>query len=121
MKKMLLIEDEKILAEMYKERLIREGFVVFLAFASREGLELAKKEKPDLIVLDILLPGENGIAFLEWLRKEPELAVIPVVAFSNYDDPATKKQAAKLGVKEYLIKTNYTPREIVEKIKEYLR
>jgi len=120
MKKILLIEDEKILAEMYKEKFTQAGFKVFLTLDARKGLKLAKKEKPDLVILDILLPRENGIIFLNWLRKEKEIASIPVVAFSNYDDPETKKQAAKLGVKEYLIKTNYTPSEIVAKIKQLL-
>ena len=120
MKKILLIEDEKILAEMYKEKFTQTGFEVFLAFESKEGLALAKKERPDLIVLDVLLPRENGIVFLARLRKEPEISSIPVVAFSNYDDSVTKKQADKLGVKDYLIKTSYTPSEIVEKIKQLL-
>ena len=121
MKKILLVEDEKILAEMYRDRFSQAGFEVFLAFESREGLALAKKERPDLIILDLLLPRENGIIFLNWLRKDPEIASIPVVAFSNYDDPETKRQAFKLGVKDYLIKTSYTPQEIVEKIKGYLK
>ena len=121
MKKILLIEDEKILAEMYREKFSQAGFKVFLALEAKEGIKLAKKEGPDLIVLDILLPRENGIVFLNWLRKDQEIASIPVVAFSNYDDPATKREAAKLGVKEYLIKTSYTPQEIVEKIKNYLK
>jgi DNA-binding response OmpR family regulator len=120
MKKILLIEDEKILAEMYRDKWTKAGFKVFLAFDSEEGLALAKKEKPDLIVLDILLPKENGIAFLSQLRKEPEISSIPVVAFSNYDDPETKREAIRLGAKDYLIKTNYTPSEIVAKIKGYL-
>lgn len=121
MKKILLIEDEKILAEMYRDKFSQAGFEVFLAFEAKEGLALAKKEKPDLIVLDILLPKENGITFLNWLRKDQEISSIPVVAFSNYDDPETKRQAARLGVKDYLIKTSYTPQEIIKKIKEYLR
>ena len=121
MKKILIIEDEKILVEMYKDRFVQEGFEVFLAFDSKEGLEMAKKEKPDLIVLDILLPKENGITFLTWLRKTPEISSLAVVAFSNYDDPETKKQALQLEVKDYLIKTNYTPKEIVDKIKNYLK
>ena len=108
------------MAEMYKEKFTQAGFKVFLTLDARKGLKLAKKEKPDLVILDILLPRENGIIFLNWLRKEKEIASIPVVAFSNYDDPETKKQAAKLGVKEYLIKTNYTPSEIVAKIKQLL-
>jgi len=120
MKKILLIEDEKILAEMYRDKFTQAGLKVYLAFDSKEGLALAKKERPDLIVLDILLPKENGIVFLTWLRKEPEISSIPVLAFSNYDDPETKKQAAKLGVKDYLIKTSYTPSEIVAKVKQLL-
>ena len=63
MKKILLIEDEKILAEMYQDKFTQAGFEVFLAFESKTGLILAKKKKPDLIVLDILLPRENGITF----------------------------------------------------------
>jgi len=121
MKKILIIEDEKILAEMYRDKFAEAGFEVFLAFESREGLEIAKKEKPDLIVLDILLPTENGLVFLSWLKKDPEISSIPVVAFSNYDDPETKKQAFKLGVKDYLIKTNYTPQEVVNKVKSHLK
>jgi DNA-binding response OmpR family regulator len=120
MKKILIIEDEIILAEMYKEKLEKEGFKVFLASEIEEGIEIAKKEKPDLILLDILLPRENGVSFLEKIKKE-EIKDIPVVAFSNYDDPETKKRVFELGVREYLIKANYTPKEIVEKIKNYLK
>jgi two-component system alkaline phosphatase synthesis response regulator PhoP len=121
MKKILIIEDEKILAEMYREKLEMEGFKVSLAFDVKEGVEMAKKERPDLILLDILLPVENGISFLRKQKEDKEISKIPVIAFSNYDDPRTKKEAMELGVKEYLIKTNYTPSEIIEKIKKYLK
>lgn len=120
MKKILIIEDEKILAEMYKEKFEKEGFEVFLAFDTKEGLELAKKEKPDLILLDILLPVENGVSFLKKQKEDSEISSIPVIAFSNYDEPKTKKEALSLGVKKYLIKTDYTPEEIVKIIKEEL-
>jgi two-component system alkaline phosphatase synthesis response regulator PhoP len=121
MKKILIIEDEKLLAEMYKDKLEIEGFKVFLAFSVKEGIELAKREKPDLILLDILLPMENGLSFLERRKKEEDIAQIPVIAFSNYQDQRTKKEALEKGVKEYLIKTDYTPKEIIEKIKNYLK
>jgi two-component system alkaline phosphatase synthesis response regulator PhoP len=121
MKKILIIEDEKILAEMYKEKLEMEGFKVSLAFDVKEGIEMAKKERPDLILLDILLPVENGVSFLRKQKEDKEISEIPVIAFSNYDDPRTKKEAMELGVKEYLIKTNYTPTEIIEKIKKCLK
>ena len=120
MKKILLIEDEKILAEMYQDKFIKAGFEILLAFDSKEGLEMAKKERPDLIILDILLPRENGITFLKWLRNEPKVSSMIVVAFSNFDDPKIKIEAANLGVKDYLIKTDYTPQEFIKKIKGYL-
>lgn len=122
MKKILIIEDEKILAEMYKEKLEMSGFKVLLAENCEKGLELVKKEKPDLILLDILLPGEeNGISFLKKLKENSEASQISIIAFSNYDDPKIKKEAILFGAKEYLIKTDYTPKEIVEKVKKYLK
>jgi two-component system response regulator VicR len=120
-KKILIVEDEKILADMYYERFVQAGFEVVMACSAEEGIEAALKEKPDLILLDILLPRENGISFLGKLRKNPETASTKVVAFSNYDDPATKKEAFEFGVKDYLIKTDYTPQEIIEKVKSYLK
>lgn len=119
--KILLVEDEQILSEMYRDKFIQAGFETFLAFDARQGLCLAKKEKPDLIILDILLPRENGISFLEKLRKDRKVGSTAVVAFSNYDDPETAKRALDLGVKEYLIKTNFTPAQIIRKIRGYLK
>jgi len=118
--KILIIEDEKILAEMYYDVFVQSGFKVFSATEAKQGLEMAKKEKPDLIILDILLPRENGISFLEWQKKDPEVASIPVVVFTNYDELDTEKKAKKLGVKGYLIKANFTPQQFVLKIKNYL-
>jgi len=119
-KKILIIEDEKILAEMYKDRFSEEGFRVALAGSSEEGFNLLQKETPDLILLDILLPKANGISFLKKIKEQSKLSSIPVVAFSNYDEPKTKKEAESFGVKEYLLKTDFTPQDLVNKIKGYL-
>ena len=116
----LVIEDERILAEMYRDKLEMSGFKVYSAFDAEEGFEMTVKLKPNLILLDILLPRENGITFLEKMRKENEISFIPVIAFSNFDDSQTKVDAQKLNVKDYLIKTDYTPKEIVEKIIKYI-
>ena len=120
-KTILLIEDEKILGEMYQEKFTQAGFQVEWTKEAESGLEMAKRLKPDLIVLDILLPRGNGVAFLKGLRKDPEISSLRVVAFSTLDDPVIKKEAFALGIKDYLIKTNYTPQEITEKIREYLQ
>ncbi len=119
--KILIIEDEKILAEMYKDKFIQAGFEITLVYSSEEALKVLQKEKPDLILLDILLPRINGIGFLTRIKQNPELSSIPVIAFSNYDDAETKGEAFRLGVKDYLIKTSYTPQEIIDKVKSYLK
>ncbi|PIR90401.1 response regulator [bacterium (Candidatus Gribaldobacteria) CG10_big_fil_rev_8_21_14_0_10_33_41] len=120
MKKILIIEDEKILSSMYKEKFEMEGFEIFEAKDVIDGLKLAKKEKPDLVILDILLPGENGLSFLKAQKNEPSISKIPIIVFSNLDDPKTKEKADELGAKKYLIKANYEPRELVKIIKKYL-
>ena len=120
MRKILIIEDERVLFEMYRDKFVQAGFKVISAMEAKEGVEVAKKEKPDLIILDILLPRESGIFFLKKWKKDPDISSINVIAFSNYDDPETRKEAYKLGVKEYLIKTNYTPEEVLKKVEHYL-
>ena len=120
MKKILIVEDEIILGEMYKDKFEQAGLDVVLVESAEKALEITPKVKPDLILLDILLPKENGIYFLNEIKNRPEFSNIPIIAFSNYDDVDTKKEAYKLGVKEYLIKTAYTPQEIIEKVKNYL-
>lgn len=121
MPRILIVEDEKILAQMYKDKFEEEGFETALAFTCQEAVDFLKKEKPDLILLDILLPKENGINFLEKIKDMENAVGVPVVAFSNYDDPKTKKEAFTLGVKAYLIKTEYTPKELLEEIKKFLK
>jgi len=120
MKKILLIEDEKILSEMYQEKITKAGFYVVTAKEAEGGLEMARTEKPDLILLDMLLPRGNGLFFLSSLRNDPQIADLPVLVFSNFEDTETRREAERLGAKDYLIKTNHTPAEILEKIKSLL-
>jgi len=117
--KILLIEDEKEMAEMYRDKFREAGYRIVLAFTVQEGLKKAKREKPDLIILDILLPTENGISFLGKKKKDTEIAEIPVIVLSNYDEPRTRKEADNLGVEDYLIKTDFTPGALLKKIKKY--
>ena len=121
MPRILIVEDEKILAEMYKDKFDEEGFETDLAFSCEEAVDYLKSKKPDLILLDILLPKENGISFLKKMKEIDNVSEIPVVAFSNYDESRTKKEAFELGVKAYLIKTEYTPKEILEQVKKFLK
>lgn len=120
MAKILIIEDEKMLAEMYQDKFKSSGHEADLVFSSEEAFDYLKKEKPDLILLDILLPRDNGISFMKKIKELKTAENIPIVAFSNYDDPKTKKEALGLGAKTYLIKTRYTPSALLEEIKKYL-
>ncbi len=117
--KILIVEDEEVLAEMYRERFEAEGVEVDVSSSAEDALSYLDDKLPDVVLLDILLPRESGITLLEQMQ-ERELNV-PVVAFSNYDEEGTKKRAFQLGAEEYLIKTEYTPAEIVERVKPYLQ
>ena len=119
-KKILIVEDEGMLGEMYYDKFNQAGFQAVLVRSAEEGIKIISQIKPDLILLDILLPRLNGIDFMEWFKKKKDSFLTPVIAFSNYDDPETKKQAALLGVKEYLIKTNYTPQEVINRVNFHL-
>ncbi len=119
-KKILLVEDERILAKMYEDKLEEAGYKTDVMFSAEDALDYLINEKPDLILLDILLPRKNGVDFLESLKEIPGTSDIPVIGLSNYDDPVTKKKSFDLGIKEYLLKTQYTPKELISEIKKYL-
>lgn len=120
MKKILLIEDEEMLIRMYEDKFSRSGFEVITARTSEEGIDLAEKGQPDLIVLDIILPNESGLFFLKQIKNRNSSARnIPVIVFSNYDNPETEEAAKKFGIEDYIIKANHDPEEIVEKINNY--
>lgn len=121
MNKILIIEDEKILSQMYKNKFEKEGFEVFRAIDVEGGLDLAQKEIPDIVILDILLPRENGLVFLEKRREMESIKDIPVVIFSNFDDPESREKGMALGAKEYLIKSNHNPGNVVEIIKKHIK
>lgn len=119
--KILIIEDEQFLVEMYKTKLELENFQVISAFSSEQAISILRKNIPDLILLDILLPKKSGIVFLEETRKIKNLSKIPVIIFSNYDDPIARKKAKRLGVENYLIKTEFTPKQLLGKIKKHFK
>lgn len=121
MSKILIVEDEKLLREMYHDKFTESGFEVISVDSTEDAIEQVVKEKPDLILLDILLPRENGVSFLKHLKKDEKNGSIPVVVFSNFDDPETKREALGLGAKEYLIKANLTPQDIINKVENYVK
>ncbi|MFW5704181.1 MAG: response regulator [Patescibacteria group bacterium] len=115
----LIVEDEPLLRNAYQAKLEHEGFRVFLAENGKVGLELLQNVYPDIILLDMIMPEMNGLDFLE-IMKEKKLDAVPVIVLSNLDDDGNAKKVKKLGVKEFLIKSNITIQDIPDKIKKHL-
>jgi DNA-binding response OmpR family regulator len=118
--KILIVEDDNFLIKAYQIKFEREGFNVFIAMDGDEGLKVVNKEKPALIVLDLMLPKMNGFEFLKKIKSDESTKNIPVIALSNLGQRADQEKALSLGAVEYFIKTEHTLEEIVEKISKYL-
>ena len=117
--KILLTEDDPIVAELYRVRLDREGHDVAVAVDGQTALEAVRRERPELILLDIRMPRLSGIAVLEQLRADAELKELPVVMLTNYSDPEQVQRTRDLGIEGYLLKSRTTPRQLAEWIAEW--
>ncbi|HDJ30447.1 response regulator [bacterium] len=119
-KTILIIEDDKFLRDLITRKLSKEGYEVFVAVNGEEGLKKTKEKKPDLILLDLILPGIDGFEVLARIKKEPLIAKIPVIILSNLGQKEDIERGLQLGAVDYLIKAHFTPGEIIEKIKKFL-
>jgi two-component system alkaline phosphatase synthesis response regulator PhoP len=120
-KKILIVEDESVLQDALREFLLAENFAVVVASDGEMALKLAKSEKPDLILLDIILPKKNGFDVLSELKDDSVMKKIPIMLLTNLESADDVDKAFSLGVSTYLVKANYKLEEIVEKIKEMLK
>lgn len=121
MSKILLIEDDKFLRELIIQKLGKEGYDVSEAPEGESGLLKIKEERPDLVLLDLILPGIDGFEVLSRMKKDAELVSIPVIILSNLGQKDDVQKGMDLGAEDYLIKAHFTPGEIVEKIKVILK
>lgn len=120
MKKILIIEDDPFLSEMYTAKLTQSGFNVEVAYDGKEGLIKARTVKPDLILLDVVLPKMDGYEVLEEIKKDVNLRKTPVIFLTNLDQKDEVDKGVKLGARAYIIKARFTPSAVVDKIKEIL-
>jgi len=118
MKKILIIEDEEVLSNLLQKKLSQEGYQVDITGNGQKGLEKIRKNKPDLILLDIIMPKMGGFEVMEELHKDEELKDIPIIIISNSGQPVEIDRAKKLGVRDWLIKTNFDPQEVIDKVKK---
>lgn len=119
-KKILLIEDDLDIQKMYEDKLTFEGYEVLTSADGKEGLLLAKKNHPNLILLDIMLPkGMNGFDVLEEIKKDKDLQDIPVIVLTNLDSEADV--AEDVGADDYLVKANTELKHLISKIDSFLK
>jgi len=121
MKKILFVEDEAALQEAFGEVLKQAGYKVVMALDGEIGLRLAKSEKPDLILLDIILPKLHGFEVLKKLKKDKETEDIPVIVLTNLEKVEDVEKAIELGAKNYLVKTQYNLEEVISKIRKIIK
>jgi DNA-binding response OmpR family regulator len=119
-KKILIVEDDKFLRELIVKKLSSEGYEVPEAVNGEEGVKKIEEEKPDLVLLDLILPGMDGFEVLTQIKKNSELAQIPVIILSNLGQKEDIEKGLNLGAVDYLIKAHFTPNEIIEKVKKIL-
>lgn len=120
-KKIIIIEDDVFLGDVLAQKLKNEGLETMLVRDGGEGLEKIKSFKPDLILLDIILPGKNGYEILEAKQNDPSISDIPVIIVSNSGQPVEISRALKLGVKDYLVKAQFDPEEVLVKVRTQLK
>lgn len=118
MKKILFIEDEAHLQKLVSQQLEQEGFRILSALNGEIGLQKAKQELPDLILLDLILPKKDGFEVLHELKTQEKTKNIPVIILTNLETSADVQKALDLGAIIYLVKANYKLEEIIRKIKE---
>lgn len=120
-KKILIVEDDKFLRELIGQKLLKEGYDIVEAVDGEKGIKSAKDEKPDLILLDLILPGMDGFEVLTKIKEDSEIAEIPVIILSNLGQKDDIEKGLKMGAADYLIKAHFTPGEIIDKIKIVLK
>lgn len=119
--KILIVEDERSLMAPLRKKFKLEGFEVVEANDGEKGLELAKKENPDLILLDVVMPNMDGMTMLKKLRKEKKMKKTPVIFLTNLADVNYVNEAIDLDVFDYLVKSNWRIEDVVKKVKEKLK
>lgn len=120
MKKILFVEDEQALQRTMAEALKDQGYSVISALNGEDGLRLAQSEKPDLILLDLILPKKDGFSALTDLKGSEETKSIPVIVLTNLEGAADVDRALELGATTYLVKANYNLDDVLQKVRKAL-
>ena len=118
--KVLIVEDDKFLSEMYAAKLTEAGFEMEAAYDGQEGFRMIGDLKPDLVLLDIVLPKMDGFEILRQVKANPDLKNMKIVALTNLGQKEEVEKGLTLGADDYIIKAHFTPTEVVAKVKKLL-
>jgi len=116
----LVVEDDQFLRDLIVKKLEEEGLKTIQAIDGEEGLRLIRENKPDIVLLDLILPGIDGFEVLKQVKADVSLSDIPIIILSNLGQKDDIDRGVELGAKDYMIKAHFTPGEIVQKVKEVL-
>lgn len=119
-KKILIIEDEELMCNLLERKLNEEGYQASVAKDGAEGMKMIKEIKPDLVLLDIVMPNKNGFEVMDEMQADEKLKHIPIIVISNSGQPVEIDKAKELGAKDWLIKTEFDPQEVIEKVKKQI-
>ncbi len=120
-KNILIVEDDTFLQGLASTKLTKEGFAVSVAGNGDDAAKMIDESAPDLVLLDLVLPGTDGYGVLKKIRENLKTHEIPVIVFSNLAQEADIKKAKDLGANDFMIKSNFTLDELAEKIKGILK
>lgn len=120
MKKILLVEDDPMLIEIYKKKLVEAGYEVETVESGLAAEKKVEQQKYDLMLLDLMIPDEDGFKVLEKVKKNKNTKELKIVVFSNLSQPEDMQKTRELGATDFIVKSNFTPQQIVEKVKDYL-
>lgn len=120
-KKILIIEDDEHVSKVYEMKFTKEGYETVFVVSGEDAVEKVTAERPNLIILDLMIPKKDGFAILEEIKKNPSVSKIPVLVLSNLGGKADQDRAMALGANEYMVKVNYSMQEVIDRAKSYLQ
>lgn len=120
MSKILIVEDDPLMSRMYQKIFTFEHYDVVLAGDGEEGMVKVKQEKPDLVLLDVMMPKLNGLEVLDRLKADPETKKIPIIMLTNLAGEKDAETALAKGAVKYIIKSDYEPKEVADMVKEII-
>lgn len=121
MTRLLIVEDDPYVQRMYRRMFSFQNFLVTTASDGVSGLECINNDKPDLVLLDIMLPDMNGLEVLAKIKNNPNTKEIPVLMLTNVGDEKIMEEAKKLGADCYMIKSDFSPDQVIDKINQYVK